>query len=128
MDDTALFGEDQDALAGPVFLVLESDILVAEDIIATLKEMGPCRATHLVQPDEIMEILLDGQPVTAAFLQMRLGDVAQSAFLQPLLERGARIILTMGEEDEDSATAQGYRMLVRPFTDLMIRDILVDRA
>ncbi|WP_193139229.1 MULTISPECIES: hypothetical protein [unclassified Meridianimarinicoccus] len=112
--------------AGPIFLVLERDHLVAEDMLGTLRHLGPCRAIHLSSPDELFAYLQDGIQISAAFLEMRLAQLIDSPILQPLIDRGARIVLTVGEDDADRAEAQGWRMLARPFTDLMIRDILAE--
>ncbi|MEV8467193.1 hypothetical protein AB0T83_10425 [Fluviibacterium sp. DFM31] len=126
MDNTLRPARNGDPATGPVFLVLERDLLVAEDMLGTLRQLGPCRAIHLANPQALLAYLQDGAHISAAFLEMRLCDLMDSPVLQPLRDRGARIVLTVGEDDAALAEAQGWRMLARPFTDWMIRDILAE--
>jgi hypothetical protein len=62
--------------------------------------------------------------VSAAFLEMRYDQVIASELDGALGQRGARIVLTMGEEDEIRVAKQGWAMLIRPFTEDMVRGVL----
>ncbi len=110
--------------AQPVFLVLERDTLIAEDIVASLKDMGPCKTVHVSDPQALAEHLDDHIPIAAAFLEMRLEQIVELGLDRRLADTGARVILTIGEDDESVALARGWSMLIRPFTDEMIRAAL----
>lgn len=110
--------------AGPVFLVLERDALIAEDIAGSLHAIGPCRTIRVATPAEISPHLGAGERISAAFLEMRLAEMEASGLHRRLAARGARIILTIGEDDAAQVRARGWGMLVRPFTDAMIREVL----
>lgn len=58
--------------------------------------------------------------VLAAFLEMHLSKVLESGLDGLLAQRGAGIVLTVGEDDEQQAQERGWEMLVRPFSDQMI--------
>ena len=124
MNDQATIPTETSTAVTPVFLVLEKDMLIAEDIIATLKAMGPCRTIHVSSPDEIGAHLSVEARLTAALLEMQYAHVLEAGLDTHLAERGARIILTIGEDDMLHATERGWGMLVRPFTDQTIRDVL----
>ncbi|MCA0920449.1 hypothetical protein [Pseudooceanicola nanhaiensis] len=110
--------------ATPVFLVLETDALIATDIADALSAQGPCRVVMVKKPAEI-PVVLDGiAHVTAALLEMRYGEFLDSGLPELLGERGARIVLTAGELDRDKIADKGWFLLIRPFTDIMIRRML----
>ncbi|WP_454274750.1 hypothetical protein [Roseovarius sp. MBR-154] len=111
--------------AVPVFLVMERDALIAEDIIGSLADMGPCRTIHVSDATEITPLLSAEQRISAAFLEMRLEQVTALGLDRRLAEHGAHVILTIGEDDADHAQALGWGMLVRPFTDEMLREALM---
>lgn len=121
MKDCARFGAGMPG-EGPVFLVLEQDNLIADDIAGSLKSLCDCRVIHVRRPADILSSLIHEARVFAAILEMRVAQVFESGLDRSLTERGAGIILTVGEEDEDQARAQGWGMLVRPFSEQMIRD------
>lgn len=110
--------------AQPVFLVLERDTLIAEDIVASLKDMGPCKTVHVSDPEALAERLDDHIHIAAAFLEMRLEQIVELGLDRRLADTGARVVLTIGEDDESVALARGWSMLIRPFTDEMIRAAL----
>ncbi|RFP91055.1 hypothetical protein DZK27_01950 [Rhodobacteraceae bacterium 63075] len=112
--------------AQPIFLVFERDALIAEDIIGSLRDLGPCETIHVNDPVEVPRHLDLDKRISAAFLEMRYDQVIELGLDRHLADHGARIILTIGEDDEKDAQARGWGMLVRPFTDQMIRDALAD--
>ncbi|WP_306151770.1 hypothetical protein [Roseovarius sp. MMSF_3281] len=112
--------------ANPVFLVLERDILIAEDIVASLKDIGPCQTVHVSDPQALIEHLSDYTRISAAFLEMRFDQMVELGLDRRLADMGARVVLTIGEDDESLALAHGWSMLVRPFTDEMIRATLAN--
>lgn len=114
--------------APPVYLVMERDMLIAEDIMGSLAEMGSCRTIHVSDSSEIDPSLSAEPSVSAVFLEMRLSQVLEMGLDRRLAEHGVRIILTVGEDDADDAKALGWGMLVRPFTDEMVREALTGIA
>lgn len=114
--------------AAPVFLVMERDALIAEDIMGSLADMGACRTIHVSDSSEIAPHLSAEPRVSAVFLEMRLAQVQEMGLDRRLAAHGARVILTVGEDDADDAKALGWGMLVRPFTDDMVRDALTGIA
>lgn len=75
-------------------------------------------------PDELIRVLDGETRVSAAFLEMRYDQVLNAGADTALSLRGARIVLTMGEDDETMVVKQGWAMLVRPFTEEMIHGVL----
>ena len=110
--------------AAPVILVLERDPLIAEDIIGSLCAMCDCRVVHASQLEEFLAKLVEEAHVLAAFLEMRLSKVVESGLDQTLAQKGAGIVLTVGEDDQKQAQEKGWGMLVRPFSDQMIGEAL----
>ncbi|MGX0978242.1 hypothetical protein ACSSVY_003982 [Roseovarius sp. MBR-51] len=108
----------------PVYIVMDSNLLIAEDLCGSLQAAGPCRVINASHPDELIRILEGETRVSAAFLEMRYDQVLDAGLDSALSLRGARIVLTMGEEDEIKVAKQGWAMLVRPFTEDMIRGVL----
>lgn len=113
--------------AAPVFLVLERDPLIAEDMVDSLQEILPCRVLHANDESEIRCMLRGEDMISAAFLNLPFAQVVEMGLDEMLNAHGARIILTVGEDDQAEAVARGWGMLVRPFTQDMIRDLVVPR-
>lgn len=108
----------------PVFLVLEKDMLIATDIADALRAHGPCRIVHLSDPAE-MEMTLAAEPrLSAAILEMKFAQVEEAGLSDSLSSRTNRIVLTLGDTDGQDMLPSGWFMLVRPFTDDMIRELL----
>ncbi|TNF22627.1 MAG: hypothetical protein EP318_03190 [Rhodobacteraceae bacterium] len=122
MKDCVKTGAELPQDGTPVILVVEHDTLIADDIAGSLMAACACRVIHVRHPADILSSLIHEARVFAAFLEMRLSQVLESGLDRSLAERGARIILTRGDEDEDEVRALGWGMLVRPFSDRMIRD------
>lgn len=108
----------------PVFLVLEREALIADDIIGSLRDIGPCRIIHVDQPEDIEPGLQGEDQLAAAFLELRHDAVRAHGLDERLSALGAWIILTVGEDDQPIVQALGWGMLVRPFSDQMIRDLI----
>ena len=108
----------------PVFLVQETDALVADDIIGSLRAKGQCRTIYARHPEDIAAALVGEPHLTAAILEIPFASVLAMQLDQALIALGARIILTAGANDEPDVRAAGWGMLVRPFTEQMIHDEL----
>jgi hypothetical protein len=108
----------------PVYIVMDSNLLIAEDLCGSLQAAGPCRVINVPHPDELIRVLEGEARVSAAFLEMRYDQVMKAGLDSALGLRGACIVLTMGEEDEIKVAKQGWAMLVRPFTEEMVRGLL----
>ena len=61
--------------AQPVFLVFERDALIAEDIIGSLRDLGPCETIHVSDAEEVPRHLDIDRRISAAFLEMRYEQV-----------------------------------------------------
>lgn len=108
----------------PVFVVMDSNVLIAEDLCGSLQASVACRVLSVSQPNELLRVVEQEPVVTAAFLEMRYEQIVQSGLHLILGERGARIVLTNGEDDDSMLQQHGWSMLVRPFTEEMVRLIL----
>lgn len=108
----------------PVYIVMDSNMLIAEDICGSLQAAGPCRVINVPHSDELIRALEGEARVAAAFLEMRYDQVMEVGLDSALSLRGACIVLTMGEEDEIKVAKQGWAMLLRPFTEEMVRSVL----
>ncbi|WP_323766137.1 hypothetical protein [Marinovum sp.] len=114
--------------ADPVILVLERDPLIAEDIVGSIGAVCECRVVHASHLSDFLAKLVHEAHVVAAFLEMRLSKVLESGLDGILAQRGAGIVLTVGEDDEQQAQERGWGMLVRPFSDQMIGNALFSVA
>ncbi|MGI3163520.1 hypothetical protein [Pseudooceanicola sp. 200-1SW] len=108
----------------PVYLVLEGDLLVATDISDALSARGPCRVVHVTTPEEVAAAIATEPVLAAAFVEMRLAALREAGLAEALAARGAQMILTTGEADLEAVLALGWFMLLRPFSDEMIRAVL----
>ena len=110
----------------PVYLVLEKNTLVAADMIGTLKAEGPCRIIHETGAEAVSGALRDVTRLHVAFLEMDVDGLRHSTLAAEISRRGAHIVLTRGEDGHQAAQAAGWGMLIRPFTDQMLRNCLSD--
>ncbi len=108
----------------PVFLLLEKNPVIAADMIGTLEACCDCRVIHVATLDEINHALAQTPTVAAAFLEMNFRELEASDLPMALNQSGARIVLTQGEAHEAEVERRGWHMLVRPFSDQMVRDML----
>ncbi|MBQ2261415.1 MAG: hypothetical protein II336_08615 [Loktanella sp.] len=116
--------DDSTRQTPPIYLVMESNLLIAEDICGALQAYGACQVIRITHPDELTQMVDSEQPITAAFLEMRYDQVLHMGLTESFLLRGARIVLTVGEGDEVAVQDHGWAMLVRPFTEEMIHAAL----
>ncbi len=108
----------------PVFLLLEKNPIIAADMIGTLEACCECHVIHVVAAGEIADALSRTPTLAAAFLEMSFPELDGSDLHVSLNHSGARIVLTQGEVHEAEVQQRGWHMLVRPFSDEMVRDIL----
>ena len=108
----------------PIYLLLESDALIALDMIGSMEAFGPCRVLHLTNPDEVPKTLSSLSSLDMAFLELTCAEYLSLGFGPMLSALGAHTVLTIGEEDEPTVRAMGLGMLARPFNDQMIHDAL----
>lgn len=120
-------GENTPGQTVPVYLVLERNSLIAEDIAGSLRAAGPCDVIHVESSVEIASSLATHPRIEAAFLEMTYGQVVEAGLDKALLSNGAQIVLTVGEDDEANVQSLGWNMLIRPFTDDMIRHAIRPR-
>lgn len=118
---------DVPAQSAPVYLVLERNSLIAEDIAGSLRAAGPCDIIRIKSTEEMASRLAANDRIEAAFLEMNYAQVVNSGLADMLRTCGTQIILTAGEDDEERVRSLGWNMLVRPFTDEMIRHAIRPR-
>lgn len=123
-DDSRRIAPDQSA---PVYLVLERNALIAEDIAGSLRAAGPCAIIRVASTGEIAERLSADTRIEAAFLELNYAQVVETGLADTLMRSGTQIILTAGEDDQDRVHSVGWNMLLRPFTDEMIRHAIRPR-
>ena len=109
----------------PTYIVMESNLLIAEDICGALHAAGgPCKVVRVASLAELETIMTPGDPVAAVFLEMRFDDVLAAPLYPALMLTGAKIVLTIGEDDDIAVPRQGWAILARPFTQEMIHSAL----
>lgn len=108
----------------PVFVVLESNPIIAADIVSILELSCECRVVHVSDVDSLLEAMLSIPRLTAAFLEIGVTELSGSAIEDALLHHRASVVLTRGESLRSEAQERGWYMLVRPFTEQMVKDIL----
>ncbi|WP_146193090.1 hypothetical protein [Maritimibacter sp. 55A14] len=112
-------GDHDDGI--PVFLVVERDSLIATDLIETIRAMGRCRVIHFRTLAELQGALPTLERITTAVLEARRETLVAMGLDQQLGMRGARVVLTIGDDD---VSDYGWRVLKRPFSEKMIRESL----
>ena len=116
--------DDSTRQSPPTYLVLDSNLLIAEDICGALHAFGPCHVIKITEAAELTDMVETNEPITAAFLEMRYDQALSLGLTDTFLLRGAKIVLTVGEGDEPAVRQHGWAMLVRPFTEDMIHAAL----
>ena len=90
----------------------------------SLKSITPCRVIHVNEAGKIDAVLRGEDRISAAFLDICFDKVVEKGLDRTLCDHGARIISTVGEYEQAQALARGWGMLIRPFTDDMIRNVV----
>lgn len=108
----------------PIYVVMESNLLIAEDITGALQAFGPCQVIRIATLADLTNLVDSGMVVSAAFLELHYAQAMNMGVASSFALRGARIILTVGESDEAAVQDHGWAMLVRPFTEDMIHAVL----
>lgn len=108
----------------PTYIVMESNLLIAEDISGALQAFGPCKVIRITDPAELDLLVAKDIVVKAAILEMHFEQALNMALSDTFVLRGAKIILTVGESDENAVENHGWSMLVRPFTEDMLHAAL----
>ncbi|RAP41183.1 hypothetical protein BYZ73_10900 [Rhodovulum viride] len=111
----------------PTYVVLERDALISADLIQAIESLGPCRVMHFSSIEQVTPALEDVGAVDAAFLEMRVDDALSSGLAAHLAKHGARLVLTLGE-DVERVMGEGWRLLLRPFTERMVHDALIETS
>ena len=111
---------------GRTFLVLEKNPIIAADLIGTLEAASQCDVIHIEDPAQAADALVGVTTIFAAFVEMK-PEIFSSSELHPLLEtRGAHLIFTMGETIMMGKAPAGATLLLRPFTEQMIVQAVLD--
>lgn len=107
----------------PTYVVMDSNVLIAEDICGALQVFEPCHVIRITNLTELAKVVASDTVVSAAFLEMHFEEAINTAFADTFVRRGGKIVLTVG--DTEKLTGQhGWSVLVRPFTEDMIHAVL----
>ena len=109
-----------------VFLLLESNPIIATDMKGILELSCNCRVVHVSDVDTLMETMPHIPKLTAAFLEIGVAELSGSSIEDALKLHQACIVLTQGESLQQEAQERGWFMLVRPFTEQMVKEVLQD--
>ena len=102
--------------APATYLIVLRHVVVAQDIALTVAEFDPSARILVARSGEEAIPLLDGvDRLPLAFLGKGPSEFRASPIAGELEARGARVVL-MGEEAEAQGEAEGFEVLVRPFT------------
>ncbi|QYX57793.1 hypothetical protein K1T73_05235 [Roseovarius sp. SCSIO 43702] len=107
-----------------VFLVLESDPLIATDLAEALTSRFDARVLHASTSAQCSELLVGVDHIDTAFLELRPSDYEAHPIRAALDRLVGRTVFTVGEGELQRARSNGWHMLTRPFTDAMIFDVL----
>lgn len=121
------FGES-DRPDRPIYLLLEENPVIATDMVAVLEASEACHIIHLTNPDQIIDALTQTPRLTAAILEMNPSDLVGSEIETALNHHGARVVLTKGDSTNPEVEERGWKLLFRPFTDHMLRELLTTMA
>ncbi|MEP2472618.1 MAG: hypothetical protein ABJH45_13775 [Paracoccaceae bacterium] len=108
----------------PVFVLVESNPIIAKDMVGILELSCECRVVHVSDADALLDAAPQMPKITAAFLEIGVTEFLGSEVENLLNHHGAEIILTKGESLQSEAQERGWHMLIRPFTEQMLRDLL----
>lgn len=98
------------------YLIVLRHVVVAQDIALTVAEFDPSARILVARNGEEAIPMLDGvDHLPIAFLGKGPSEFRASPIAAELAARGARVVL-MGEEAEARGEAEGFEVLVRPFT------------
>lgn len=112
----------------PIYLLLEENLIIASDIVAVLEAAEACHVIHLTTSDQIIDALAHTPRLTAAILEMNPSDLVGSDIETALKHHGARVVLTRGDSTDPEVEERGWMMLLRPFTDNMLLELLTTMA
>lgn len=99
-----------------IYLILEPDVVVAEDLSDTISAGDPRAETHVVADIEAAGAALDGlPPVEAAVLNARIADLERSGLAERIEGGGGMIVVLNGQEDPADIARTGWQFVQRPF-------------
>lgn len=113
----------------PCFLVLERNMVIAQDVVEALREHAP-RAI-VVSADSIVSAIRDISSLnhlTVAFVAAPAGAVQASGLGAAIEARGGQVVLCGTEVPEEGVELNGWRHLPRPFTSEMIQQAAREAA
>ncbi|WP_166434025.1 hypothetical protein [Roseovarius spongiae] len=110
----------------PTYVVLETNPIIAADLCGTIESCGHCRVVHVTDIRALGSALQDISQVRVAYLELKRPELEQSGIGALLRDRGAHIVLTIGEADGDATRHPKVSVLPRPFTEQMILQSLAE--
>lgn len=107
----------------PVYLVMEPQALVAEDLAGAIAEVDPqAIVLRAGSADEAVRALAPHGAIAVAILHCGPDGIAATPLGQALAARGAALVFT-GDAAE-AAASEGVRILLRPFSDEAVAVLL----
>lgn len=107
----------------PIYVVMESSFLIADDICGALRALGPCQVIKIADTAVLSALVAGDLVITAAVLEMTFAQALRMALADTCILRGAKIVLTVGGCDA-AIERHGWSMLERPFTEDMLHAAL----
>ena len=106
----------RDANGPGIYLIVLRHVVVAQDIAMTIAEFDPeARVVTAASGAEALPLLEGVERIAMAFVGKGPEAFRASLLARAVAERGGRVVL-MGEEAEAEGEAQGFAVLVRPFS------------
>jgi hypothetical protein len=105
------------AIAPALFLVIEDDFLVAQDIFESIRQFRPGAKVVTLSPREAREGVARGdRAIAVAFASMPVADLVDSGLGAAIAARGAKIVVLCDDAaDAAEAAAMGWAAVLRPF-------------
>ena len=102
--------------AGPVYLVVMKETVVAQDIAGAIADARPgARIVIVASPAEARSALAGVDRLAAAFVSAAPQTFLGSSLAKAIAQRGGQVVL-MGDEAEEQGGGPGWSVLHRPFT------------
>lgn len=101
----------------PLYLVLEPDVIVGDDLRETVCLHDPSAEVHLARDIDAAYGALDSlPPLRAAVLNASIADLTQSGLASRISSAGGTVVVLDGSERPEDKAATGWTFVQRPFS------------
>lgn len=101
----------------PLYLVLEPDVIVGDDLRETVCLHDPSAEVHLARDIDAAYDALDAlPPLRAAVLNASIADLTQSGLASRISSAGGTVVVLNGTERPEDKDATGWTFVQRPFS------------